>query len=631
MEITNMNRRYFLRSLAAAPLAAAAGRAAKTWSQGEDWQWEHYGGDAGASRYAPLDQINQSNVKNLKVAWVHKCGDHSVRPQTTIETTPIVVDGVMYLLTPRLKTQALDAATGKLLWTFDPAGGERSRRPPGQGRGVCYWQNEDGSVKRVFSPVRDKLYSIDAKTGLLDPAFGEKGVLDLSKNFDHDMEGLRFNLTSPPVIYKNILMVGGGGGEGPHRAAPGHIRGYDVRSGKRLWIFHTVPRPGQYGYRTWPEDAWKRVGGTNNWAGMSLDRERGWLFASTGSPAFDYWGGDRKGQNLFGNSVLALDAETGRRHWHYQVVHHDIWDYDLPAQPALITVQRNGRPVDAVAQVTKQSFVFLLDRETGQPLFPVEEMATPPSKIPGEELWPTQPVPLKPPPLSRVNFARGEVTDIDPETHKKFLELWDNTDAGMIYEPTTFRGTFVHPGFRGGALWGGCCFDPVRNLLFVGTDENTNRITLARGEAGEPFEYKLSERWKARDDNGYPIVKPPWGYVTAIDCDKGEFRWRVVDGEYPELTAKGIPKTGTPSHGGSIATQGGLVFISARFDRKMRALDSDTGKTLWEHQLNAGGFATPCTYQVNGKQYVVIAAGGGKGDSPSGDEYVAFALEEPRA
>jgi quinoprotein glucose dehydrogenase len=229
--------------------------------------------------------------------------------------------------------------------------------------------------------------------------------------------------------------------------------------------------------------------------------------------------------------------------------------------------------------------------------------------------------------LSRIDFTRDQVTDIDPETQKKYLEMWDNTDAGMIYTPTTFRGTFVHPGFRGGALWGGCCFDPERNLLFVSTDENTNRITLARADSGEPFEFKLSERARLRDGNQYPAIKPPWGHMTAIDCGKGEFRWRVVDGEYPELTAKGIPKTGTPSYGGSIATKGGLIFISARFDRKMRALDSDTGATLWEHQLEAGGFATPCTYELNGKQYVAIAAGGGHGDSPAGDEYVAFALD----
>lgn len=616
-----LDRRLFLSTLAAAPLAGSDSAAA------ENWEWRVYGADPEATRYAPLSQIHRENVKELQVAWTHHCGDHSNRPQTTIETTPIVVDGTLFLLTPRLKVRALDAATGEQKWEFDPEGGRKSRRSAGIGRGLTYWQSEDGSARRIFAPKRDTLFSIDAETGELDPGFGEGGVLNLKQNLDHDMEGLSFNCSSPPVVWRDLVIVGGGGGEGPYPAAPGHIRAFDARTGERRWIFHTVPRPGQYGYETWPEDAWKRVGGTNNWAGLSLDSERGWVFASLGSPAFDYYGGDRKGQNLFGNCVLALNADTGERMWHYQVVHHDIWDYDLPAQPALITVERNGRPVDAVAQVTKQSFVFLLDRDTGQPLFPVEETPTPPSVIPGEETWPTQPIPLKPPPLSRIDLTRNQITDISPESHAEFTALYDNTDAGKIYEPTTKRGTFVHPGFRGGALWGGCCFDPERNLLFVKSDENTNRITLADASEGEPFEYNLSERTLVRDKQGYPMVKPPWGYMTAIDCDEGEFRWRVVHGEYEELTEQGIPKTGTPSHGGSICTKGGLVFMAGRFDRKMRAFDSDTGEVLWEHQLAAGGFATPCTYMANGKQYVVIAAGGGKGDSPSGDEYVAFSLE----
>ncbi|MEZ5364110.1 MAG: pyrroloquinoline quinone-dependent dehydrogenase [Bryobacterales bacterium] len=619
-----LDRRRFLASLAAASLAPAA-RGAR-WSKGKDWQWEHYGGDAGAGRYAPLDQIDKSNVGKLKVAWVHNCGDASERPQTTIESTPIVVDGVLYLLTPKLKIRALDAATGAVKWEFDPNEGASSRRSAGVSRGLCYWQSADGEQKRIFSAQRDALYSIDANTGKLDASFGQGGQIDLSQNFDHDMKGLTFRLTSPPVAYKDLVLVGGGGSEGPAPAAPGHIRGYDARTGERRWIFHTTPRPGEYGYDTWPTDAWKRVGGTNNWAGMSLDQERGWLFASTGSPAFDYWGGDRKGANLFGNCVLALDAETGERQWHFQVVHHDVWDYDLPAQPALVTLRQGGRTIDAVAQVTKQSFVFFFDRQTGRPIFPVEERKIPPSKVPGEELWPTQPFPTKPPPLSRIRLDADEITNLTPEAHAKFLALLEKTDHGLIYEPPSTRGTFVHPGFRGGTLWGGCSHDPDRNLLFANSDENTNRITLAPADSGSGYEWQLTERWKVRDDRGYPIVKPPWGYVTAIDMETGAFKWRVVNGEYPELTAEGIPKTGTPSHGGSIATKGGLLFFAGTFDRKFRAFDADTGEVLWEHQLNAGGFATPCSYEVNGKQYIVIAAGGGKGDSPAGDEYVCFSL-----
>lgn len=549
-----------------------------------------------------------------------------MRPATTNECTPIVVDSVLYLTTPRLKVQALDAATGELLWTFDPAGGRVSRRSPGHTRGVCYWESDDGAEKRIFAPVRDRLYSIDARTGKLDPRFGDQGALDLKENFDHDMTGLSFNLTSPPVAYRDLIIVGGGGGEGPYPAAPGHIRAYDARTGERRWIFHTTPRPGEFGYDTWPKDAYKRIGGTNDWSGMSLDPARGWVFASTGSPAFDYWGGDRKGANLFANCVLALDAETGRHRWHFQLVHHDVWDYDLPAQPALITMRQGDRLIEAVCQVTKQSFVFFFDRETGEPIFPVEERRIKKSRAPGEELWPTQPFPVKPPPLSRIEFSEDQITDIRPEAHAEVLEIWKNSDAGKLYEPPSERGTFIHPGFRGGALWGGCSFDPERNLVFVSSDENTNRIVLSKAAPEKGFEYELTQRSKLRDSNGYPIIKPPWGHLTAIDLATGEFAWRVVSGDYPELRAQGLAQTGTPSHGGSIATRGGLVFLAARFDRKIRAHDSESGDVLWEHELNAAGFATPCTYQAGGRQYVVIAAGGGKGDSPAGDEFVAFAL-----
>lgn len=617
----NQNRRKFLATIAATTLGAKCATA-----KSDDWQWSHYGGDAGAGRFAPLDQINRSNVKDLKVAWVHKCGDANERPQTTMETTPIVVGDVMYLFTARLKVQALDAATGKLLWTFDHEGGRRSRRSAGHARGLCYWQSEDGSEKRVFAPIRNFLYCLDAVTGELDENFGDGGIVDLAQSFDHDMEGLTFRLTSPAVVYKDIVMVGGGGGEGPYPAAPGHIRGYDARTGERRWIFHTTPRPGQFGHDTWPEDAWKRVGGTNNWAGMSLDAERGWLFASTGSPAFDYWGGDRLGQNLFGNCVIALNAETGERIWHYQIVHHDVWDYDLPAQPALITMKQGGRTIDAVCQVTKQSFLFFFDRETGEPIFPVEEVPIGKSEVPGEELWPTQPIPVKPPPVSRIVFDETQISKVSPEAEAYAKEIIATTDNGKIYVPPSLRGSMVHPGFRGGALWGGCCHNPEMNLLFVSSDENSNRIRLEKAKPEQPFEYWLPERTKLRDPNGYPPIKPPWGYLTAVDLETGDFAWRVVNGEYPELTEQGIPKTGTPSHGGSIATAGKLVFMAGTFDKKLRAFDAETGEVLWEAQLDAGGFATPCSYAVNGKQYVVIAAGGGKGDSNSGDEYMAFSL-----
>ncbi len=613
-------RRQFLHLAGAAPLALGGPP-----PPSPDREWQHYGSDAGATRYSPLDQINRSNVKRLRVGWVHHTEDAVARPATTIECTPIVVDGVMYLTTCLLQVRAIDAATGKTLWNFDPSGGRR-RGSPGVNRGLTWWQDPDNpKLRRIFAAIRDQLICLDAATGKPVPGFANEGVIDLKKDFDPDRPELPLKVTSPTVVYRDLVIVGGGGGDGLAPQANGNLRAFDARTGKRRWIFYTIPKPGEFGHDTWDGDSWKRAGGTNNWGGLSLDAKRGWLFVSTGSPSFDYYGGDRKGINLFGNCVIALDALTGKRIWHFQTVHHDVWDYDLPAQPALITVRRGGRVIDAVAQVTKTGFVFLFERQTGQPLFGVEERPVPKSDVPGEELSPTQPFPLKPPPLNRQAFTEDQVTDISPEARRAVLEVWKRSRAGGMFTPPSLTGTIVHPGFRGGALWGGCSFDPKLNRLFVNTDENTNRITLA-ATPGKPWPYELPERIRLYDHEGYPSIKPPWGYLTAIDLESGEFAWRVVNGEFPELKARGLGKTGTPTVGGSIATAGGLVFLAATFDGMFRAFDSSSGEILWEHQLEAPGFATPSTYEVKGKQYVVIAAGGGKGFGKTGDGFVAFAL-----
>lgn len=595
-------------------------------SDDPDREWRHYGGTAGASRFSPADRIDRSNVTRLRPAWTHRTGDAMQRPQTTIECTPIIVDGVMYITTARVKVQALDAATGKLLWSFDPLDRSSARRSAGVNRGVCYWQAEDGSAQRIFSTVQNRLYSLNARTGQPDPSFGHGGMIDLNEDLDNEVAGVSVKCTSPVVAYRNLIVVGGGGGEGPYPQAPGHIRAYDALSGERLWIFHTTPRPGQFGYDTWPPNAYKHVGGTNNWAGMSLDVARGIVFAGIGSPAFDFYGGDRIGANLFGNCVLALDAATGKRIWHYQTVHHDVWDYDLPAQPALIQMTQNNRTFDAVVQPTKQGFLFFLHRETGQPVWPVEERPIPRSDVGGEHLWSTQPFPTKPAPLCRQGFRERDLTDISPDAHAAVRKLWEATDAGVLFTPPSTRGTLVHPGFRGGCLWGGCCYNPAENRVFASSDETTNRIQLELAP-DQAFDYALPDRSEFLDPEGYPAIKPPWGYVTAVDLATGDFVWRVVNGEFPELTSRGVPKTGTPSHGGSIATAGGLVFMAGTFDRKFRAFDQDTGEVLWETELQAAGFATPCTYEAGGRQYVVIAAGGGKGNSASGDEFIAFAVD----
>lgn len=624
------NRRTFLQSAGGALAVASRGWSLpgpRPWlGDDPDREWRHYGGTAGASRYSPVDRVNRSNVSRLKPVWIHRTGDAMQRPQTTIECTPIVVDGVMYITTARVKVQALNAATGEPLWTFDPLDERQSRRSAGVNRGVCYWQNEDGSRKRIFSTVQNRLYSLDAVTGRPDNAFGKDGMIDLNDDLDSEVPGVSVKCTSPVVAYKDLIVVGGGGGEGPYPQAPGHIRAYDTSTGERRWIFHTTPRPGQFGYETWPPNAYKHVGGTNNWAGMSLDVERGMVFAGIGSPAFDFYGGDRIGANLFGNCVLALDAASGERKWHFQTVHHDVWDYDLPAQPALIRMTQRGQAFDAVVQPTKQGFLFFFHRETGTPVWPVEERPIPMSDVGGEQLWPTQPFPTKPPPVSRQGFYGSDVTDISEEARVAALEVWRKTDAGALFTPPSTRGTLVHPGFRGGCLWGGCCYNPAMNRLFVSSDETTNRIELELAP-DQAFDYALPDRSEFLDAEGYPAIKPPWGYVTAVDLESGEFAWRVVNGEFPELKARGIPKTGSPSHGGSIATAGGLVFMAGTFDKRFRAFDQDTGEVLWETELGAGGFATPCTYEADGKQFVVIAAGGGKGDTPSGDEIVAFGID----
>ena len=611
-----MDRRTFLASSAGALLAASASPSAAP-----DWEWSHYGADEGATRYAPLDQINPGNVGDLEVAWVHHTGDSKERPQTTIEATPIVVDGILYVTTAQVKTQALDAATGKLLWTFDPFEGSSSRRSRGVSRGVSYWK--DGNETRVFTTAQQFLYCVDGRSGKLVESFGDGGALDLSQDLDAEVTG-GFAHTSPVVVWNDLILTGGGGGEGPTPAAPGHIRAWDARTGKRKWIFHTIPQPGEYGYETWPQDAWRKAGGANNWAGMSLDARRGRLFVSLGSPAFDFYGGDRKGQNLFGNCVLALDADSGERLWHFQTVHHDVWDYDLPAQPILCTVTQGGRPIEALAQVTKTGLTFVFDRQTGHPLFGVEERPVPASDVPGEQTWPTQPFPLKPPPLSGLSFEGAEASDVSPQSAAYVKEILDKYRNGPIFTPPSLQGTIVRPGFLGGALWGGGSFDPRTGYLYVNSSENANIMQLREADADKGYRYGHAGYIRFFDHEQRAPMKPPWGYLTCIDLNRGEFVWREVLGEDPKYG-----KVGTRQMGGSLATGGGLIFVGATLDERFRAFDSKTGAEVWSTKLNAGGYATPCSYSVDGRQYVVIAAGGGgKQRTKAGDEIVAYALPQ---
>jgi quinoprotein glucose dehydrogenase len=592
--------------------------------------WPYVGGDPGAMRYCPLNQINRENVQRLQVAWTFNTGGLSPEVRNSaIQCTPIVVDGVMYLTSPDTQVIALEAATGRQLWRFDP---KRSRHRHLYHRGVAYWSESGGreSKQRILFATPDGyLYSLDARTGKLDPAFGRDGIVDLREGIEGDLSGLIYGVSSAPAIFEDLVILGFSLDES-YVAGPGDVRAFSVRTGKEVWRFHTVPRPGEFGHDSWGGESWKDRGGVNNWSGVTVDLKRGLVFVSTGSAGFDFYGGDRHGDNLFANSVIALQARTGKRLWHHQLVHHDLWDYDLPAPPTLVTVTHRSRKIDAVAQITKQGFTFLFDRVTGEPLFEIMEQPVPGSDVPGEKTSATQPFPTKPPPFAHQGFNEDDLTNISREARAAVRARLEGVRFGPLYTPPSLSGTIYSPGTIGGGNWSGASFDPNTALLYV------NANNLPRVVRLEPTSDPRAPYWdhgylRLTDHEGYPGVKPPWGTLTAIDLNRGEIRWQVPLGEFPELTRRGIAPTGTPNLGGSIVTAGGLVFIGATMDEKFRAFDSATGKLLWEYKLPFGGYATPCTYSVGGRQYVVIAAGGGgKLGTKSGDAYVAFALPETK-
>jgi quinoprotein glucose dehydrogenase len=622
-----VNRRSFLKQSAAALLAGSVRQPASVAAgnlEGKK-EWRYPAGDPGGMRYSVLDQINRSNVRGLRVAWTYHTGDMRERPATTIECTPLAVEGVLYVTTPLLKVCALEAASGRLMWQFDPFEGSEDDKPRGVNRGVTYWANGQGS--RILFTAGSRLFALNARTGKQIPDFGEKGTVDLTQGLGRDIRGLLYDVTSPGAIYKNLIILGSECDEGPEPSAPGHIRAFDVETGKMAWIFHTIPLPGEFGHDTWEGNSWKTAGGTNDWGGMSVDVKRGWVFLATGSAAFDFYGGQRLGQNLFANCVVALDAATGKRIWHYQVVHHDLWDRDLPSRPCLATLIHDGRETDIVIQVTKFAQLFVFERETGRPLFPIEERSVPASDVPGEKAWPTQPHPLKPPPYTRQVFTEEEVTNISPEAHAYAMEIFNKARSGNPWAPPSTQGTIIFPGFDGGTNWGGGSFDPQTGMFYVNSHDEPWILTLVPAKPGSGYPYDHTGYNRFVDQEGYAAIKPPWGQLAAIDLNKGEIAWQVPLGEHKELTARGIPQTGTQNIGGSVVTAGGLVFIGATQDEMFRAFDKANGKVLWEAKLPAGGYASPASYEVNGKQYVIIAAGGGgKPRTKPGDAYVAYAL-----
>ncbi|TMU55348.1 pyrroloquinoline quinone-dependent dehydrogenase [Flagellimonas algicola] len=688
--------------------------------------WQHYLGDPEQTHYSTLQQIDTSTVAGLELAWSYKSGGLEEGRTTQIQTNPLIIDNVLYGVNAALELFALNAATGEEIWKFKPPASNDSGL--GVNRGLSFLDSQGAEPGRIFFSSGSSLFAINITDGEPISSFGNNGSIDLRDGLGRDPQQLSVVANTPGVIHKNLLIQGTRVGEGPG-SSPGHIRAYNVLTGAIEWTFHTIPQPGELGYETWPKEAYKTVGGANSWPGMALDQKRGLVYIPTGSAAFDWYGGDRAGANLFANSLLALDANTGERKWHFQMVHHDTWDRDLPAPPNLFEVEKDGETIPAVAQVTKSGHVFVFNRITGESLFPIEEKSYPSSPLVGEESYATQPLPTKPKPFARQILNETDLYDPDrPAFVDDFVDKDQNIDPPTVLEkfkgitskgqfiPIDTIGTMLYPGADGGAEWGGAALDPRNGIMYVNSNEmawivrmrevggsdgeesnpgqSLAQIHCARCHGGEfqglagipelqtvkdrlsvdsiatviksgrgampgmpnlndneiraisnfisgiteetdhrveetsvKVPYAVAGFGRFKDDRGFPVVKPPWGTLNAIDLNSGEYLWTVPLGHEEQLNDPNIPVSGTENYGGPVITAGGVLFIAATKDEKIRAFHMKTGQQLWEDNLPSGGYATPATYAVDGKQYVVIACGGGKMGTSSGDEYRAYTLK----
>jgi glucose dehydrogenase len=630
-------------SIAAAPIVA---RQAARGAADRAREWPYYGADPGGTKFSPLDDVNQANAARLAVAWQWTTGEKALAEFGTrpgnFQATPIMIGNVLYLSTPYNRVVALNAETGAEIWSFDPKAYEDGQPPNGTGfvhRGVAAWRDaSNGNALRIFINSRYRLFAIDAATGRLVDGFGAHGVVDLSKGLIWEINNKHYTNTSPPLVYKDLVILGNGVGDrlAYRNDPPGDVRAFDAHTGKLVWTFHTIPQPGEFGNDTWLQDSWSYTGHTNVWAPMTLDDARGLVYLPVTTPSNDFYGGRRPGANLFGESLVCLDAATGVRKWHFQIVHHGLWDYDNPSPPNLVTIHADGRTIDAVVQLTKQGFAYVFDRVTGAPVWPIEERPVPKSDVEGERAWPTQPFPTKPPAITEQGVSLEDAIDFTPALKAAAQKELAKYRLGPVFTPPTLGGTVQRPGIIGGANWGGGAFDPRNGVLYVKTTNQANLIRVGppdRSSANPRAAEVDGDLVRVGDTNaefmdGLPLLKPPYGHLVAIDLNRGTIKWRVPFGDtpslrrHPALKAVALPPAlGVAGAPGVLATAGGLV-IGGGGDAALHVIDAATGAEIWKAALPRRVNATPMTYRTSrGRQFVVAATGGGEDAA-----LVAFAL-----